>query len=168
MVRDAIPADVPEVARVQVDSWRVAYDGLMPVALIESFTVERRIDQWNRFFAASPHRGALVVAEHDGVVGMASFGPARGEPEGTGEIAAIYVTADHWGHGHGRDLILEAERRFREAGHTAAVLWVLTANDRARRFYEAAGWTTDGHTRIEALPDGDLQEVRYRRDLGVG
>jgi len=167
MIRPATATDAAAMARVQVDSWRAAYDGLMPAAVIESFTPEGRTHQWERFFAR-PGDHVALVADHDGVVGFASIGPARGEPEGLGEIYAIYVTPDHWGHGHGRDMIVEAEARLRSSGNTAAVLWVLTENARARRFYEAAGWETDGHTRIEVMPDGDLHEVRYRRDLGLG
>jgi hypothetical protein len=50
------------------------------------------------------------------------------------------------------------------------LLWVLASNARACRFYELAGWTRDGRTKMErlaALPDFDteVEEVCYRRDL---
>jgi ribosomal protein S18 acetylase RimI-like enzyme len=50
----------------------------------------------------------------------------------------------------------------RERGATEAVLWVVEANARARRFYEREGWTADGETR--ASPLGPT-ELRYRRVL---
>jgi hypothetical protein len=47
----------------------------------------------------------------------------------------------------------------------AAILWVLDTNERARRFYEAAGWRPDGGTKREDRPGGTLNEIRYRRSL---
>ncbi len=166
MIRPATSADAAAVARVQVDSWDGTYRGLIPDQVIDALTPERRTDQWERFLA-NPAGRTLLVAEHDGVVGMASLGPARGEAGDVGEIYAIYVTPDHWDHGHGRDLIVEAERLLAAAGHTSAVLWVLVGNDRGIGFYEKAGWQPDGHTRIEVMFDESLSEVRYRRDLGA-
>jgi ribosomal protein S18 acetylase RimI-like enzyme len=49
-------------------------------------------------------------------------------------------------------------------GYQRAVLWVLAANNRARRFYERAGFTTDGESNILAGLGGVL-EVRYARPL---
>jgi len=44
------------------------------------------------------------------------------------------------------------------------VLWTLTENARARRFYARAGFAPDGATNIlTAL--GDVEELRYARDL---
>jgi hypothetical protein len=48
-----------------------------------------------------------------------------------------------------------------------AVLWVLDTNERARRFYEAAGWRPDGATKTEDRPGGKLQEVRYTRTFSA-
>ena len=52
------------------------------------------------------------------------------------------------------------ERRF-----TVATLWVLETNDRARRFYDAAGWTTDGATTSERVDCEMRPTVRYRVTL---
>jgi RimJ/RimL family protein N-acetyltransferase len=43
------------------------------------------------------------------------------------------------------------------------VLWVLEANERARRFYERGGWKADGETRVEAISGQPVPQVRYRR-----
>jgi len=44
-------------------------------------------------------------------------------------------------------------------------LWVLEENARARRFYERAGWASDG-TRKDELRDGRARhELRCRREL---
>lgn len=140
------------------------YPGLIPGDVIGRLGVEHRIAQWTAFFDREREHEALLVAEHDRkVVGMASLAAARDEDlEGAvGEIRALYVTPDHWGHGHGRDLIEAGEGWLRAHGFEAAILWVLTANDQARRFYEAVGWARDGATKIEDLYGALLPHVRY-------
>lgn len=52
-----------------------------------------------------------------------------------------------------------------ELGFDAATLWVLEGNQRARRFYEKGGWSTDGATKVDDSPGFPIAEVRYRRPL---
>jgi hypothetical protein len=44
---------------------------------------------------------------------------------------------------------------------------VLETNDRARRFYEAAGFTCDGGRKTDRFEGLEVPEVRYSKDLGV-
>src|SRR5205809_687375 len=55
--------------------------------------------------------------------------------------------------------------RPRARGYRAADLWVLSENDRARRFYEAAGWRAEDEERTESLFEIELRETRYRIEL---
>jgi hypothetical protein len=55
--------------------------------------------------------------------------------------------------------------RLAAAGFAQATLWVLDANARARRFYEAGGWSDNGSVRTEDFQGLRLTEVRYRRQL---
>jgi GNAT superfamily N-acetyltransferase len=167
-IRLATRDDVAAISRVQVASWHGVYRGLMPDEVIDGITVERRIAQWTGFFERASGDEAMLVAEHDrSVVGMASLGPWRddGVSDEAGEVRAIYVAPDHWGHGHGRGLIEASEAWLASRGFTTAMLWVLDANDRARRFYEAAGWEVDGARRVEELYGAPIPEVRYRVQL---
>ena len=62
---------------------------------------------------------------------------------------------------HGRGL-----QRLCAEGYHSATLWVLVTNDRARRFYEAAGWSRDGAEKTERIGGAaSITEVRYRRPL---
>jgi ribosomal protein S18 acetylase RimI-like enzyme len=82
----------------------------------------------------------------------------------TGEIWGIYISPDHWRRGIGRRLAEEAERILTSRGYERAVLWVLEANQQARRFYEAMGFSPDGQSK-----DIDwgtvLKAVRYAKVL---
>ncbi|GMQ86470.1 MAG: GNAT family N-acetyltransferase [Acidimicrobiia bacterium] len=169
MIRWASAADSESIARVQVASWVGAYRGLIPDSVIDRHTVESRTATWNRFFAEPPPRSAMFVAEHIGeIVGMAQVGPTRDEDlnsDRIGEVLAIYVTPEHWGHGHGRDIMSESLAWLRDSGFFAATLWVLDTNTRSRAFYEAGRWRLDEKTKIDETSGGSLSEVRYRIGL---
>ncbi|WP_410659793.1 GNAT family N-acetyltransferase [Amycolatopsis sp. lyj-112] len=84
-----------------------------------------------------------------------------------GELRAIYLAPERWGTGLGRLLHDTAVTALRDAGHREATLWVLDTNERAQRFYAAAGWVPDGAKKSDTMPGEDvlLSETRYRVDL---
>ena len=166
MVRDARPEDAEAIARVHTRSWQAGYAHVFPAEALAEISVARRRAFWERHLLSPENRSALVVAEVAGAVaGFASTGHARGEDEGVGELYAIYVEPEHWDTGLGRALIGEAEERLKSGGFTEAMLWVLDDNPRARRFYEAAGWTHDGGSKRDVFLGTEVTEVRYRKRL---
>jgi GNAT superfamily N-acetyltransferase len=170
LVRDAEPGDAAEMARVHVASWRGAYSGLMPQDVLDGLDVSVRTSLWIRIMnRTDPGRGAVLVAE-DGerIIGFAGVGPTRdpdADPARTGEVGAIYLLPEAWGRGAGRLLMGEAVARLAACGYTDATLWVLDTNERARRFYAAAGWVPDGTAKVDGREGYSLSEVRYRRSL---
>ena len=57
------------------------------------------------------------------------------------------------GTGAGRPMMMSsAVTELARAGYAAAILWVLDANDRARRFYAPAGWKEDGASPSRTCP----------------
>jgi GNAT superfamily N-acetyltransferase len=160
VIRAGTPEDAEAVARVHVETWRVAYDHVFPREELERMATER-VDRRAEMHRRSPP----IVAEADGeIIGFVSVGPANDE-DADGELYAIYVLPAHWGTGVGRDLIQTAEDRLRELGHEDAILWVLEDNPRARRFYEAAGWLHDGNRRPIEVFGIEVPEVRYAKPL---
>ena len=161
-LRRATAGDAAAIAAIQVETWRVAYAHAFPPEYLAGLSVDERLDLWTRTLSGSTFD--VFVAELDGrVAGFVSSGPAEDETA-PGELFALYVEPAAWGNGAGRALLERAETALREAGFDAAVLWVLEDNPRARRLYEAAGWTTDGGRK--RLPDGgEAHAVRYRKRL---
>jgi ribosomal protein S18 acetylase RimI-like enzyme len=162
-VRPASVADAAAMGRLHVRAWQAAYRGHMPDAYLDGLRPEERAAGWERALGRERARGAILVVERAGeVVGFANLGPA-GDPEGAGELYAINVDPDHWGTGAGRALLEAAQAELARLGFDETVLWVLPANARARRFYEAAGWVPDGAERVDEVLGVTVPEVRYRR-----
>ncbi len=174
-IRDATPDDAPAIAAVHVGAWRVAYRGQIPDEILDGLRLETRerwwrIDWWKH--AGGSHR-LLVAQSEAGIVGFAAAGPSRdddvreaiGRLATTGELYAIYVEPRAWGTGAGRRLMERSVDELRSAGFGGATLWVLVANERARRFYAMAGWTPDGARKTELLGSSEVVELRYRRRL---
>lgn len=164
-VRPATVADADAIGRIQVETWSVAYDGLLPAEAIASFDVEGRRRMWRDGLARVPQPGSatFVAVVADEVVGFATVGGARSE-EGVGELYAIYVHPTSWGIGAGRLLIERAEESLRESGFPHALLWVLDGNERAERFYRVAGWARDGEKQ-DTFQGAEVVELRYRKTL---
>lgn len=167
-IRAAGLDDAAAIGACHVLSWLAAYAGQFPQSFLDELDPDARAAGWRGYLEAGDHdHEALAVAEVDGeVVGFASVGPCR-DPDhpGTGELYAIYLLPQAWGCGAGRELIATALDALAGFGFAEATLWVLDTNARARRFYETAGWVTDGASRVEDGLGFPIPEVRYRRAL---
>lgn len=140
-VREATRDDVPAIARVQVDTWRTTYTGVMPNEYLARLSYEERQRRWETNFdeAAADESKFLLVAEDDGeIVGFANGGPARETDLADSEIYAIYVSAQRHRRGHGRALISRLATMLKGAGFTSVIVRVLAHNP-ACKFYEALG-----------------------------
>ena len=164
VVRGATPADADGIGGVHVRSWQAAYVGLVPQRILDDLSVRQRAGSWRGVIERGGAERVWVVEEGARVRGFASVGPARDEdlPAGSGELYAIYLEPEAWSIGLGRQLFATATADLRERGFRPLTLWVLTDNERGRRFYEAAGWRHDGTRRVLDFDGTRIEEIRYR------
>ena len=166
VVRAATRADAAAIARVQHDSWRTTYAGILPLDVINSVTGRRDASEWERRLERATGESATWLAERAGnAIGFASCGPARANVEGIGgEIYALYVLQAEQRRGVGRELVQSCARHFVRRGIFGLYLWVLKAN-RARLFYEVLGGEAL-REKMERLGQHDFAEIAYGwRDL---
>ena len=160
--RLATAADARRIAELHVRTWRAAYRGLLPDALLASQSVEKREPQWRHWNEGHALRRIWLVEREDTLLGFAATGPSRDhDAAAAGEVYAIYLDPGVIGTGVGRDLFAHASAALGAQGFTRATLWVLESNARSRRFYEAAGWRPDGTRKTETLQGVEVVEVRY-------
>jgi GntR family transcriptional regulator, nutrient-sensing system regulator len=161
----ATPGDAGAIGDLHARSFLATYPTVPPI----SEQTERTV--WTRRLRAVGD-DAVIVARADGhVAGFAYVGPSDdddAQPR-TGQVHSLHVDPTLHRHGIGRRLLDEALRRFAAAGDTTATLWVVTDNERARRFYERLGWVADGATGRQVLAlDSDgpsVEAVRYRHGV---
>ena len=155
--------DARAVAQIHVDAWRVAYASILPAAFLASLSVDKREGMWRRIVEAGEPE--LVVARDGDVVrGWINFGACRddGASQADGEIWALYVAPDAWSTGTGRALWQHGRERLVARGCATCSLWVFPQNERAIRFYRAAGFAADPlPPKSFELGGATLQEMRY-------
>lgn len=176
-VRPATTDDAAGIACVHVDTWRTAYQGIVPDSHLASLSYDRRADRW-RTALSSPRDNEWTfvgIAEDGHVVGFASGGRERGgDGAYEGELYAIYVLQEHQRSGLGRRLTAAVVERLMAAGFSSMLVWALERNP-WRRFYVYLGGQPVGSKAIEiscitlsevAYGWRDLPEL-YRRCLGA-
>jgi ribosomal protein S18 acetylase RimI-like enzyme len=170
-LRRATAEDAGDLARAHVAAWLEAYRGLVPDSYLDQFTVESRTERFRTFLATNPDTSTSgdtwVVESGNQTVGFVTIGASRDSDTkscDTGEIWGIYLAPQYWRRGIGSHVCSRAERMLASRDYSAATLWVLELNQRARRFYEAMGFVPDGASKKVQL-GAPLKALRYRKEL---
>ncbi|MGW7198589.1 N-acetyltransferase family protein [Streptomyces chryseus] len=170
-IRDMGLDDCEGVARVRVRGWRTTYAGMMPQAYLDAMSVQEDAVRRRAHLAGGDGTTSDLVAERVGeIVGWGCCGPYRdeaGERTGDAELYALYVLPEHHRTGAGRALTAGLLARAAAGGHRRMLLWVLTENARARRFYERAGFVPDGAEAPFDVLGVAVPETRYARRLSA-
>jgi ribosomal protein S18 acetylase RimI-like enzyme len=163
-LRTAADVDLLSVGSLHFRSRADAYAHILSPATLDSLSAAPLAAWWAERWKWERETHQLTVAEDfERIVGFSYVGPS--ETEGAAELYAIHVDPLLVGTGVGRLLMTDALERLAQVGGDRAVLWVLEANDHARRFYEKGGWRPDGETRVEAIGGEPVPQLRYSRPL---
>lgn len=146
-IRPAESGDALGLARVQIDTWRDAYVGVLPDDTLLDLDEMRAAVRWTRVVNTLRAPEALSVAEFEGkVIGFCHGGTGRRtvaeavDREGpVAEIYALYVDPSFQGLGIGRALLAAVTRRLIAHGFESLALLTLAANRHGRRFYDHIG-----------------------------
>ena len=143
-IRRATVGDSAGLARVQVDSYRMGYAGLLPEEYLEGFSYEEQELDWRAWLPAHPEDLLYVAVKDDEVVGYALGRPSqRGFGLYDGELVALHVRQLHWRQGIGRQLVVAVAGELKQLGCSSLMLWVLEGNP-SRAFYERLGGRAEG------------------------
>lgn len=176
-IRPATPNDAQAVARIRVQGWRFAYQGLISQDYLDSLSVAEDTERMRGYLSQFPQnsplsRSEFVQGSGDGekqsfmlavrgnaVLGFCRFSATpdkidradRATPGGTmnGRLHALYIDPDSLGQGIGHALMNHALSTFAAWGCEHANLWVLEGNSRAISFYERQGWRCTGATKVD-------------------
>ena len=179
-VRAARPDEAGEIARIQVDTWRVAYRRMLPARILDQLDQEWMAQRWRAAIGSPPtprHRVLVAVEQgaDDHLAGFAASGPADeqaaapDEPEPPGaDTAAItdLLVEPRWSRrGHGSRLLAASVAYWRDDGFTTAVAWAFEADPATRTFLTSAGWEPDGATRALDVDDLLVPQLRLHTEV---
>ena len=176
-IRPATLNDAQSIARIRVQGWRFAYQGLISQDYLDSLSVAEDTERMRGYLSQLPQnsppsrsasvqgssdgekRSFMLAARGDAVLGFCRFSAApdktdRAEsavPAGTlnGRLHSLYIDPDTLGQGIGHALMSHALSTFAAWGCEHANLWVLEGNSRAISFYERQGWRCTGATKVD-------------------
>ena len=138
------PEEIEGKSLVHWQTWKEAYDDLLPADFQETMTLEKC-----RFFSQKYPENTLIAMDGKKVVGFISYGNYRDETIQAGEIIALYVLKDYYGKGVSKQLMHAAFVALDQ--FSEIYLWVLKDNKRAIAFYHKMGFTFDGQEQILKL-----------------
>lgn len=161
-IRRATAKDAETVGRIHVESWNVAYRGIMPDEFIAQTDLAYRTNFWAKRIA-DPEWPVFIIDEEGHSVAFCQMIPSPDpdvDPTRVGHITSLHALPHLRGRGYGTALVDHVRAELKQRGFAELTLWVLEENLQARRFYERYGFRLDGGTRT--YPKTDVPEVRYR------
>lgn len=140
LVRDAIPNDVPSVAKIHMDVWKDTYEGIVPSEVLSERNYEELEDSWlDRIFDDPDTKEIMLVAENeDGEVVGFIVASTDGQDSYESMIKSIYVNEEYQRQGIGTMLFQAAIERLVEENINNLIVWTYKDN-KNRKFYEKMG-----------------------------
>src|SRR5437588_8337599 len=127
-IRTARPGDARRIARLDVETWRAAYAGILATPFLVGLSAQRRELGWEAVIEREP-RDVRVAVDADGnILGFGSCGRCRAGSAYAGEVFTLYVAPDWQNQGIGRGLLLALFDRLVTQGCRSVIIWVLRDN----------------------------------------
>jgi ribosomal protein S18 acetylase RimI-like enzyme len=157
-----VAVDADRIAQLHAESWRRTYRGMMRDEFLDGDVFSNRCEAW-RDLMSTVGGGKLVLLAEEGANLAGFICVTGGEDVLWGSyIDNLHVGQDYMRRGVGRALMGHAARWLDETYSRSSVyLWVMQANDRARRFYEALGAANAGERSRLHPGGGSTLSCRY-------
>jgi len=161
ILREANKDDLLSIGKVQVDSNRSTYAGIMLKDYLENLSYESKASEWNERLFNEKRTQFMYVAETDdaNIIGFASASLVRTNDLFERELFSIYILKKFQRSGIGRLLIKAIITKFIESYIRSMILWTLQDNP-SRLFYKHLGGKIVGK-RIIDRGGKELQQTAY-------
>jgi GNAT superfamily N-acetyltransferase len=158
IIEKATLLDVPDIANVHVESWKVAYKGIVHQSYLDhGLDKLQRQKRWEKSIGECGDNYQVFVAKSDeNIIGFADIGISRDENiKDYAEIYAIYLDPVFYGRGVGRLLFQACKKKAKDMGYKKLFVWVLEGNNRAIDFY----------VRMGAIAAGKIKDIKIEEKL---
>lgn len=140
--------DEAALAYIQTESWKEGFKDILSADVLRGYTqMEKAAAMYRRLLEENIGNGYLLKVE--GSPHCIAWWDAARERDMTGyaELICIHSLKNQWRKGYGSRMMDAVLHDIAAAGYTKVMLWVFEDNVRARRFYEAHGFTPNGKTK---------------------
>lgn len=137
ILREATKDDLISIGKVQVDSNRSTYVGIMPEDYLKNLSYEDKANEWNEKLFNEKCTQFMYVVETDdaNIIGFASASLVGTNNLFERELYSIYILKEFHRNGIGRLLIKAIVTKFIESDVRSMILWTLQDNP-SRLFYK--------------------------------
>src|SRR5438874_8159292 len=115
-IRPARSGDAGGIARLDVETWRTTYAGVLSASYLVGLSERRREAGWRSVILREPRDVRVAVDAAGTIVGFGSCGPHRSDRFFAGEVFTLYVAPDWQNQGIGRRLLIALFRRLVATG----------------------------------------------------
>jgi len=137
-IRKNLLKDQAQMARIKVDGWKNAYDSIISQAYLKSLNYEEQTERYEASFDEYKDLVWVAVKEEE-VLGYACFNPIPNVDQFESELVSLYIKPTEIGKGIGTALLLETKKHLASLGRKNMIVWCLSDNEPAIKFYEKMG-----------------------------
>lgn len=148
-IREAVTEDIPLIQAIAIPTWQHTYSSILSAEQLDYMLQHIYGKERMEREIAGKLQQYLLLFDKDKAVGFAAYAPRSENPD-VYKLYKLYCLPETKGQGLGKQLILEVERRVRQAGRHILELNVNKYNP-AKGFYEKMGY-----------------EVVYEEDIPIG
>ena len=138
-VRTAMPEDAMDIAIVSVDTWRTAYEGIIPSEFLQALSYEKRKLVWDQNIADKSNTIFVVENSDAKIIGFAVVAKREeNKVVGATDLTALYLLEEYQGSGIGKLLMKQVFKHCVAIQATKVFVEVL-ADNKTLHFYEYYG-----------------------------
>lgn len=161
-IRRAKIGDENSLAYIQTESWKSAFEGIVPTDLLSKHTEIAHVTAMYKKLLEEHKRNGYIL-EVDGIPHCIAYWDATREKDmkGWAELICIHSLKNNWHKGYGSQMMDRILADVKSAGYSNLMLWVFVDNIRAIQFYEAHGFSANGKKKVTL----GAEEEMYVKEL---
>lgn len=174
-VREARSQDADEIGRILVDTWRQAYDRILPASVLADLDYAQAAQSWRSAITDPPGAGHQVFTAYERsstgetIVGFLAIAPPAEDEQAiaapTAEVATVLVEPRWARRGHGSRLLSAAVAIAAAGKADHLICWIPLQDKATASFLQSAGWDRDGWTRTLDASGTDLIQQRFATNI---
>ncbi|MBP2657026.1 MAG: GCN5-related N-acetyltransferase [Firmicutes bacterium] len=157
-IRTAQAGDEQHIADVIINTWKIAYRGIVPDCFLDSLTTEKHKKLFRENIANKAETIFVLENNNKQIVGVVSGGADRLGIYDC-ELVAIYVLPDYQKKGYGKLLFKKLIEEYKRNSFKSMIIWTFKDN-KDRKFYEILGGTIS-EDESYSLGGSDVAIVAY-------